>query len=170
MWKTLSLPKRLSTKLHLSESIYVIVTDLASNHFMTTFSVAVSVNLSSHLSLLNILKFVLGYPLYFKLSADFLLWLKVPRGGSLGRWWVFMTFTVVISCVHTFTPNSLSCISSVQSLSRVRLFATPWIPARQASLSITNSRSSSRLTSIESVMPSSHLILCRPLLLPHSWM
>ena len=55
--------------------------------------------------------------------------------------------------------------SLVQSLSRVRLFATPWITARQASLSITNSRSSLRLTSIESVMPSSHLILCRPLLL-----
>ena len=56
--------------------------------------------------------------------------------------------------------------SSVQSLSRVRLFATPWIAARQASLSITNSRSSLRVTSIKSVMPSSHLILCRPLLLP----
>ena len=55
--------------------------------------------------------------------------------------------------------------SSVQSLSRVRLFATPRITARQASLSITNSWSSLRLTSIESVMPSSHLILCRPLLL-----
>ena len=55
--------------------------------------------------------------------------------------------------------------SSVQSLSRVRLFATPWITARKASLSITNSQSSLRLTSIESVMPSSHLILCRPLLL-----
>ena len=56
--------------------------------------------------------------------------------------------------------------SSVQSLSRVRLFATPWIAAHQASLSINNSQSSLRLTSIESVMPSSHLILCRPLLLP----
>ena len=55
--------------------------------------------------------------------------------------------------------------SSVQSLSRVQLFATPWIAARQAFLSITNSRSSLRLTSIESVIPSSHLILCRPLLL-----
>ena len=54
---------------------------------------------------------------------------------------------------------------SDQSISRVQLFATPWIAARQASLSITNSRSSLRLTSIESVMPSSHLILCRPLLL-----
>ena len=56
-------------------------------------------------------------------------------------------------------------IRSDQSLSRVRLFATPWIAARQASLSNTNSQSSLRLTSIESVMPSSHLILCRPLLL-----
>ena len=55
--------------------------------------------------------------------------------------------------------------SSVQSLSRVWLFATPWITARQASLSITNSQSSLELTSIESVMPSSHLIFYRPLLL-----
>ena len=55
--------------------------------------------------------------------------------------------------------------SSVQSLSHVRLFVTPWIAACQASLSITNSQSSLRPTSIESVMPSSHLILCRPLLL-----
>ena len=55
--------------------------------------------------------------------------------------------------------------SSVQSLSRVRLFATPWIAARQASLSITNSQSLTKLMSIELVMPSSHLILCRPLLL-----
>ena len=55
--------------------------------------------------------------------------------------------------------------SSVQLIGCVRLFVTPWIAACQASLSITNSRSSLRLTSIESVMPSSHLILCRPLLL-----
>ena len=54
--------------------------------------------------------------------------------------------------------------SSVYSLSHVRLFATPWIAACQASPSITNTRSSHRLTSIESVMPSSHLILSRPLL------
>ena len=56
--------------------------------------------------------------------------------------------------------------SSVQSLSRVQLFATPRIAARQASLSITNSWSSLKLMSIESVMPSSHLILCHPLLIP----
>ena len=64
--------------------------------------------------------------------------------------------------------------SSVQSLSHVWLFATPWISAHQASLSITNSWSSLRLTSIKSVMPSSHLILCRPLfllpsILPSIW-
>ena len=55
--------------------------------------------------------------------------------------------------------------NSVQSLSCVQLFATQWIEAHQASLSITNSQSSLRLTSMELVMPSSHLILCRPLLL-----
>ena len=55
--------------------------------------------------------------------------------------------------------------SSVQSLSRVQLFSTPWTTACQASLSITNSRSLLKLISIESVMPSNHLILCRPLLL-----
>ena len=59
-------------------------------------------------------------------------------------------------------------LSSVQSLSRVRLFATPLTTACQASLSITNSRSLLRLTSIESVMPYNHLILCHPLLLPPS--
>ena len=57
-------------------------------------------------------------------------------------------------------------ISSVQSLSHVWLFATPWTAASQAFLSITNSWSSLKLISIESVMPSNHLILCRPLLLP----
>ena len=56
-------------------------------------------------------------------------------------------------------------IRSDQLLSRVRLFVTPWITARQASLSITNSQSSPRLMSIKSGIPSSHLILCRPLLL-----
>ena len=57
---------------------------------------------------------------------------------------------------------------SVQSLSYVRLFATPWTAARQASLSITNSWSLLKLKSIESVMSSNHLVLCRPLLLPLS--
>ena len=67
------------------------------------------------------------------------------------------------SCLQSF-PASVQ-FSSVQLLSHVRLFATLWMAACQASLSVTNSRSWLRLTSIESVMPSSHLILCRPLLL-----
>ena len=66
--------------------------------------------------------------------------------------------------IYTYIKSSHQ-FSSVQSLSHVRLFATPWISAHQASLSITNSWSSPRLTSIESVMPCSHLILSRPLLL-----
>ena len=67
---------------------------------------------------------------------------------------------------RTFFPgHQCSSVSSVQSLSRVRLFATPWIAAHQASLSITNSRSLLKLMYIKSVMPSSHLILCRPFLL-----
>ena len=57
---------------------------------------------------------------------------------------------------------------SVQSLSRVRLFVTPWTAARQASLSITNSRNWLKFMSIESVMPSNHLILCCPILFPPS--
>ena len=75
----------------------------------------------------------------------------VTQSAQLQQW-------VVITCAK-------GCVRAVQLLSRVRLFVTPWITAHQASLSITNSRSSPRLTSIESVMPSSHLILCRPLLL-----
>ena len=64
-----------------------------------------------------------------------------------------------------FPETYLLNISSVQLLSRVQLFATLWIAARQASLSTTNSQSLLKLTSIESVMPSNHLILCHPLLL-----
>ena len=64
-------------------------------------------------------------------------------------------------------PRSLQ-FSSVQSLSRVRLFVTPWTAVHQAFLSITNSQSLLKLTSIELVMPSNQLILCRPLLLPPS--
>ena len=67
-----------------------------------------------------------------------------------------------------FSGRFLIQFSSVQLLSRVRLFATLWTAVHQASLSITNSRSSLRLMSIESMMPSNHLILCRPLLLSPS--
>ena len=66
-------------------------------------------------------------------------------------------------------PVSISVqLSSLQSLSHVQLFATPWTAAGQASLSITNSRSLLKLMSIESVMSFNHLILCRSLLLPPS--
>ena len=65
-------------------------------------------------------------------------------------------FSPILDMIHCFR------FSSVQSLSCIRLFATPWTAARKASLFITNSWSSLRLRSIESVMPSSHLILCRP--------
>ena len=75
----------------------------------------------------------------------------------------FLFYKVGFYQLVTLRPSGQ--IRSGQSLSRVQLFATPWIPASQASLYITNSQSSLRLTSIESVMPSSHLILCRPLLL-----
>ena len=67
-----------------------------------------------------------------------------------------------------FILSFLSSVSSVQLLSHVQLFATPWTAAHQASLSITNSWSLLRLMSIELVMPSNHLILCHPLLLPPS--
>ena len=68
--------------------------------------------------------------------------------------------------VLTIYQTLFQCIqfSSVQLLSHVWFFATPWIAAHQASLSITNSRSLLKLTSIESVMPSNHFILCHPLL------
>ena len=77
-----------------------------------------------------------------------------------------LNFSVLtqICCLFLLCPHCFQ-FSSVQSLSRVRLFVTPWIAARQASLSITNSRSLLKLMSIELVMPSSHLILCCPLLL-----
>ena len=68
-------------------------------------------------------------------------------------------------CAWVLSPFSSVQFSSFQSLSHVQLLATPWAAARQGSLSITNSQSLPKLMSIESVMPSSHLILCHPLLL-----
>ena len=82
-----------------------------------------------------------------------------------------MRSTILQHCIVHLKISSLyakHCVSSVQSLSRVRLFAIPRTAVRQASLSITNSRSLLKLMSIELVMPSNHLILCHPLLLPPS--
>ena len=112
-----------------------------------------------------------------EILCDSFTWMPVffPR---LGKFQLLLLFCAPFSLSSSSygTPMIeiwhvlLSChrslqFSSFQSLSRVRLFATLWIAARQASLSITNSWSSLKLMSIESVMPSSHLILCRPLLL-----
>ena len=128
---------------------------------------------------------------YGILQARILGWVAMPsfKGSSrprdqtcvsyvscIGRWILYHQRKTILCFLHwqvgslpllpPGNPQSSIQFSSVQSLIRVRLFATPWIAARQASLSITNSRSSLRLTSIESVMPSSHLTLYRPLLLP----
>ena len=87
-----------------------------------------------------------------RMSGSQWLWVISPSWSS-GSWWSFYT---VPMCILGF--------SSVQLLSRVLLFVTPWITACQASLSITNSQSLLKLLPIKSVMPSSHLILCHLLL------
>ena len=104
---------------------------------------------------------------------------KIPAGGhgnqlhysSLGNlmergaWWATVHSITELD-MHAHNANiKITFFSTVQSLSRVRLFATPWTTALQASLSITNSRSLLKLMSIESVMQFNHLILYRPLLL-----
>ena len=96
------------------------------------------------------------------------LQLNKNRGNPVNKLniWIHISILIANRYKKKDVPTSLVIqFSLVQLLSHVRLFATPWIAACQASLSITNSRSSLKLISIESVMPSSHLILCRPLLL-----
>ena len=104
--------------------------------------------------------FAISFNFIFKISSLF----RLARNQ---RMWISFKRTVFLLLKESSHINIHYNFqfSSVQWLSRVRLFATPWITARQASLSITNSRSSLKLTSIESVMPSNHLILCWPLLL-----
>ena len=116
-----------------------------------------------------------GWPLWTASMESSVPWLLV----EISQWegstviinnmlfcWIFPKKFSLLIChgMATFLSRHF-VISSVQSLSCVRLFVTLWVTALQASLSITNSRSSLKLTSIESVMPSSHLILCCPLLL-----
>ena len=106
-------------------------------------------------------RFALVCPSFLSLATNSIYW--VP---SIGK---------ALSNAISFNHHNRRCkyylilqvkkFSSVQSLSRVRLFATPWTAARQASLSITNYLSLPKLMSIELVIPSTHLILCRPLLL-----
>ena len=92
------------------------------------------------------------------LKAALKIFIQVPMIGSPHARTLLSTLKFLTNLIRIW-------FSSVQSLSGVRLFATPWIAARQASLSVTNSQSLPKLMSIELVMPSSHLILCRPLLL-----
>ena len=96
----------------------------------------------------------------FKITADGDCSHEIKRNLLLG-----IKAMTKLDSVGTHVHPWLIQVSSVQSLSRVWLFATPWITAHQASLFITNSLSLLKFTSIDLVMPSSHLILCRPLLL-----
>ena len=105
----------------------------------------------------NITQFHKGLLKTCKLSS---LWI-VPRAENLLR---LINPNIMLELRTTVQFSSVQ-LSSVQSLIRVRLFVTPWITARQASLSITNYQSLLKLMPIKSVMPSSHLILCHPLLL-----
>ena len=111
-----------------------------------------------------------GFSAHGILQARILGWVVIPscRGSSQPRDWTPVSCTAgrLFTVWATREDQVYVQFSLVQSLSRVRLFVTPWITARQASLSITNSRSLLKLMPIESAMPSSHLILCRPLLLP----
>ena len=106
----------------------------------------------AHFHTINILNFTILFPSYTLNSS---------------REEQFMDSYIRLSALNALI-QIWSQFSSVQLLSHVRFFVTAWTAARQASLSITNSKSLLKLMSIESVMPSNHLILCHPLLLPHS--
>ena len=98
-----------------------------------------------------------------KLVMDREAWVAAVHGVAESD----MTKRLTFSLSQPFlNPLTLPQFSSVQSLSHAQLFATPWTAVRQASLSITNFQSLLKLRSIKSVMPSNHLILCRPLLQP----
>ena len=92
------------------------------------------------------------------------------EGSLRENGYIYMYDWVALLCTWNYHNSVNWLFSSVQLLSRVWLFATPWTTACQASLSITNSRSPHKPMSIESVMPSNHLIICHPLLLPQSFL
>ena len=98
------------------------------------------------------------------LKILFLFWCSVLVSFSVIGYFPIIVLPLISSLVHLWSENTLS-VSSVQSLSWVWLFETPWTAAHQATLSITNSLSLLKLRSIESVMPSNHLIFCHPLFL-----
>ena len=102
-----------------------------------------------------------------KVSSSLLLWaysIKPSPLSFIRRVWSQVFHVNYFAEERTCFRVIVFQFSSVQSLSRVRLFVTPWTAVRQASLSVTNSQSFLKLMSSESVMPSNHLILCRPLL------
>ena len=102
---------------------------------------------------------------FVKIIRDVKNWSKIHNILFPTRKTICCEDHFMLECLNYRHSKYLRYFSSVQSLSRVQLFVTPWVAARQASLSITNSLSLLKLMSIESVMPSSHLILCQPLLL-----
>ena len=111
-----------------------------------------------------------GSSIHGILQARILGWVVMPssRGSSPPRDRTLVSYSscIVGEFFMAETPGKPPIdICSVQLLSCVQLFATPWTTARQASLSITNTQSLLKFMSIESVMPSSHLVLCHPLLL-----
>ena len=107
-------------------------------------------------------------------GSRFKLWVQIPAQPLPVSTWLWLKPFPVLQVYHLWTGDGNHIvirlkwdqISSVQSLSRLRLFATPWTAACQASLSIINSRSLLKLISMELVMPSNHFILWRPFLLP----
>ena len=98
--------------------------------------------------------------IFGKIILEFFLVYKVKNPG---KWWI--THKLECAKLSPYLYHMSVQFSSFHLLSHVRLFATPWTTACRASLSFTNSRSLLKLMSITSVMPSNHLILCRPLLL-----
>ena len=107
-------------------------------------------------------KKVMSFPYSLFPTFSHMYSLTIASWNKLILYWSSLPYTF---CVKINACEKSVVTSSVQSLSRVRLFVTPWTTAHKASLSITNSRSPPEPMSIVSVMPSNHLILCRPLIL-----
>ena len=111
----------------------------------------------------------LKYPVLGSRKVFLPSWSGIGRHYFFTSWYIYHVQEWAEELLFRITENRIQYqFSSVQSLSHVRLFATPWTTAHQSSLSITNSWSLLKLTSIKLVMPSNHLILCRPLLFPPS--
>ena len=106
------------------------------------------------------------HALSFYMISSIFICLKLFFWLPLLPYWLFRSEFLNFHIFMNFLFFLIFILSSIQSLSHVQPFVTPWTAACQASLSITNSKSLLKLMSIESVMPSNHLILCRPLLPP----